>query len=278
MISTLEIKIQQLTNGAFRVGSGNEVMLIMGSCRAVPYLNYLNEWNKSHNKYTIYFIDPFNFNWNIKEERVDYMEQLERLEMNDVMLTILSSVDVFIHEYYKSFGMFNTDDNGEKNIYDFGMNPKTDVCIPNFNDFFILFNDVISFDNTLKEKAKLDYLISGNLSEETEKEIFSVSQRNLDKFFSNCKLSDMPEMESYFRDNMKSTRFHWTSNHISKHFSLVIFKFLNERFLKLDLSEQFLDEISKEDMYANNYTHLTQYDLKYYGYVWDEQIIDLKLN
>jgi hypothetical protein len=268
MINTLNIKQQQLANGAFKVGSGPEVILIMGSCRSVPYLNYLNEYNKA-NRFTIYFIDPFNWHWDLKENRVDYEAVLKRLETDQNLLRILSSVKIFIHEYYKNFGMFNTRRDGDKNIYDFGMKPEMDICIPNFNDLFVLVNDIVKFDQEIRLK------ISSGLF--PEQEIREISEAAIEKFYSVCRMSDVPEMEQYFRDNFNKVRLFWTHNHIAKDFSLTIFKFINDKFLKLDLSESFWKEISKEDMYANNYTHLTEYDIKFHNYQFNEQLMPVKL-
>jgi hypothetical protein len=269
MINTLNIKQQQLSKGAFKVGSGNEVVLIMGSCRSVPYLNYLNEWNKNTNRFTIYFIDPFNWHWNNKEERVDYEQVLKRLETDDSILNILSTVKIFIHEYYKNFGMFNTIIDGDINIYEFGMKPETDICIPNFNDLFILVNDIVKFDKEIRLK------ISSGLF--PEQQIKDISNEAVEKFYSVCRQSDIPEMEEYFRENFTKVRLFWTHNHIAKGFSLAIFKFMNDKFLKLELTQGYWDEISKDDMYANNYTHLTEYDIKFYNYQYNEQIIPVTL-
>jgi hypothetical protein len=267
MINTLNIKQQQLANGAFKVGTGQEVILIMGSCRSVPYLNYLNEYNKG--RFTIYFIDPFNWHWDLKENRVDYEVVLNRLETDQNLLRILSSVDIFIHEYYKNFGMFNTRLDGDKNIYDFGMKPKMDICIPNFNDLFILVNDIVKFDQEIRLK------ISSGLF--PEQEIREISEAAIEKFYSVCRKSDIPEMEEYFRENFTKVRLFWTHNHIAKDFSLTIFRFMNDKFLKLDLSESFWNEISKEDMYANNYTFLTEWDIKFHNYQLNEQLMPVKL-
>lgn len=277
MIGTVEIKIDQLTNGTFKIGSGKEIILIMGSCRSVPYLNYLNEWNKESNRFTIHYLDPHNWNWDLNNDIVDYHAEIEKQEQNKELLNILSSVDIFIHEYYKSYGMFNTIDDGEKNIYDFGLNPKIDICIPNFNDLFILFNDIVTFDSVINGKAKSDYKDSGKLSVHTIVDVLRVGQRNIEKFYSICDRSDIQEMKEYFKSNYQTTRLFWTSNHISKEFSLAIFRILNDKFLNLELSESFWNEISKEDIYANNYTYLTEYDKKYYCFEWNEELKSLSI-
>jgi hypothetical protein len=273
MINTYDIKKQQLEQGAFKVGSGSENILIMGSCRSVPYLNYLNEVNKVDNKHTIYFIDPFNWNWDKKDNRVDYDEVLKTLETNKYLLDLFASTKIFIHEYYKNFGMFNTIEDGDKNIYEFGIKPEVDVCIPNFNDVFIMFNDLYTFDRVINDRVRKEIMRHGKVTNQTILMSYETSKDNIEKFYAVCRMSDVPEMEEYFKENFTKVRLFWTYNHISKDFAMFIFKKINEKFLKLNISETTWNKIeSLEDMYANRYTFLTEYDLKFYDYKLNEEI------
>lgn len=275
MINTVNIKEAQLRNGFFTTGSGIEVILVMGSCRVVNYVNYLKDWNEANgNRFTIHSLDPFNNHWGENDERVDYDKALERWETDERMLSMLASVDIFLHEFYQNSGMFNVNKDAEKNIYQFGLNPVIDVCIPSWNDIFVLFADIITFDVPLRKMALQDYNVIGSLSEETQDVIFRVSNDNLQKFYNVCLLSDIPEMKDYFEENMRTTRFWWTYNHTSRAFTLAIFIFLNDKYLHLDLSKGFNPD--HEDMFANSYTKLTEYDIKFYNFEWGEEIIDLK--
>jgi len=275
MINTLQIKQQQLAKGFFTIGSGPEVILVMGSCRVINFVTYLSEWNEANgNRFTIHSIDPFSWNWDEKEERTDYAKVLLELEHHEGLLSMLKSVDILIHEYYANAGMFNCKVPSDKNIYQFGMNPQIDICLPNFNDCFILFSDLVSFDADLRKKAIADYNVIGKLSEQTKDEIFKKSQFGIEKFYYVCRGSDVPEMQDYFAENFKKQRLFWTYNHTSKWFTLAIFNFINGKFLHLDLSNGFNKD--HEDMFANNYTKLTEYDIEMYGYDWGEEIIPLK--
>lgn len=269
MINTLLIKQQQLRQGYFAIGSGPTKMLIMGSCRVAPIVDYFNAYNeKNGNPYTIYSLDAFNFNWNVNDDRVDYAAALLEQEKNTKLLDVIGSIDIFIHEYYSHGGMFNTFKHEGKSIYDFGMKSKIDICLPNYNDIFILYGDIVTFDVEMRKKAIQDYNVTGKLSEQTQKEIFEVSQRNLQKFYDVCSKSDIPEMKRYFELRMKFMRFFHTYNHVSKHFTLAIFRYINEKYLHLEMSDDFWMEISKEDMFANSFTPITEYDVKWYGYDW----------
>lgn len=278
MINTINIKQAQFE--VFRTGNpaSKEVVLIIGSCRSVPYLNYLDYYNKlNNNKYLIYFIDPFNYNWDKDEKRVDSEAVITALETDKNLLDIFSSVKIFIHEYYGNFGMFNTFKDAEKNIYKFGMNPEIDITVPNFHDVFIMFNDIAKFDAEIRTMAQTDISMNGKLSDCTLQKMFDISQANLNKFYGICLKSDFPKMKEWFQQNFLTTRLYWTYNHVSKYFTLKMFEWMNEKFLHLDLPSSYWNFISKEDMFDNNYTSPTQYDKKFYDYKWNEQLADFKL-
>lgn len=278
MINTINIKKAQFE--VFRTGNPNskEVILIIGSCRSVPYLNYLDHYNKTNNnKYLIYFIDPFNYNWDKDENRVDPERVIIGLETDKNLLDIFASTKIFIHEYYANFGMFNTFKNSEKNIYKFGMNPSIDITVPNFHDVFIMFNDIAKFDAEVRNMVTQDFKLNGTLSEGTLQKMYSISQNNLNKFLANCLKSDFPEMKDWFLNNFLITRLYWTYNHVSSHYTLKIFEWMNEKYLHLDLPSSYWNHISKGDMFDNNYTSPTKYDKIFYNYQWNQPLQDFKL-
>lgn len=278
MINTIHIKKAQLRDGYFKIGSGPENILIMGSCRVCPYVEWLNKWNDENgNRFTIYSLDPFNHNWDEKDERVDYDKALLNCESNVNLLKMLRSIDVFVHEYYQNAGMFNCNKSAEKNIYQFELEPTVDVCLPNWNDVFVLFGDIVTFDNAARTSAIQDMIVTGGLTTVTKGLILSIASNNLEKFYGICKKSDIPEMEEYFRDNLKRKRLFWTYNHTATPFNWFIFLRLCKRFLDIELTNLFIQQIYvMPDMFANNYTHLTEYDVEFYGFQWGEPIKPLR--
>jgi hypothetical protein len=269
MINTIQIKQQQFEKGTYSTGSGSEVILIIGSCRAVPYLTYLNDWNNQNgNRFTIHFLDPFNWNWDMQENRTDYTAELIKQESNQYLLDVLKSCSIFIHEYYGNAEMFNCDKSAEKNIYQFGLSPKQDITLPNYNDIFVLTREIISFDLELRKLATQDYNVNGKLSDYTLQKIDIVREKNLQRFYDICSKTDFPEFAEIFKNEYKQVRYFWTFNHISKAFNQKIFRLMNEKFLHLPNVR-----MSEVDLYANNYTYLCEYDE---GYKWNEQIKPLK--
>jgi hypothetical protein len=243
MISTIESKQQQLINGFFERGTGAEKILILGSCRTLPYLSYLIRWNESNgDRFTIRRIDPCD--WTVENVDIETCERDERIQR------VISSTNIFIHEHLESYSMFNTSKETPKNIYQLGMNPLIDIAIPNFHDRFALENDWVDCGMQTPD----NYIEHGEAAMEGFCEI--------------CKLSSFPEMGDYFRESWRSIRFFWRPNHISAAFSMYIFRRINSRFLHLKLTDEFIEAAKQEDLFKTPCTQPTQRDREAYRLQW----------
>jgi len=264
MINTVTIKQAQLRTGYFKTGTGPDVVFIMGSCRVVNYVNYF----AAMPQFTVYSIDPFNWNWNVNDDRVEYIGALKEQETNQDLLTMLATVKIFIHEWYENAGMFNI-----KEIYKYGLKPEIDICIPNFNDLFILFKDIITFDSEMRKLAAQDFNVLGRLSEQTEQAILEVGKKNIEKFKKVCELSDLPKLWDWFSEEWMVYRYFWSYNHVSNVFTLSVLDLINKRYFDGLLTVN----AAHPDMFANNFTSPTEYDVKHYGITWDEPVKKLEL-
>ena len=250
MITTIDIK--QKLRDVFEIGNGEKNILILGSCRCVPYLNYLSRWNRSWGPepWKIFAIEPNNYHWDQHGGDANIEEELAKLETNERVLSILESTDIFIHEHYESFGMFNTDTDAKKNIYQFGMKAKMDIAIPNFHDRFVLENDY------------------GACGLPTPDNYIERGESAIEGFCDVCQMSSFPEMSEYFRENWRSIRFFWRPNHISAAFSIYIFRRMNSRFLNLTLTDEFWNGAKQEDLFKEPHTQVTQRDIDGYRLQW----------
>jgi len=265
MVNTVTIKQEQLRRGFCKVGNGATKILLIGSCRSVPYVNYFAKIGD----FTIYTLDPFNWNWDIADNRVDVEAAINSQENNAELLEVIRSCDVFIHEYYRNFGMFNTFKESEKNIYQFGVNAKIDLCLPNYHDVFVLFNDIIRFTPDIKAAA------IGGLGSDTIERIMSLRDSNLERFYNVCAQTSFPEFADYFRAHHLDERMYWTYNHVSNAFTLPLFWAILQR-MGIAPTQQQMERIkATPDIFANNYTQLTEYDVQYSGYKWNEPITKL---
>lgn len=275
MIDTSRSKAAQLANGYFQTGTGPTTVLILGSCRTLHYVNYLQIWNEmSGNKLTILRIDPWDWHWNERDELVDLEAALTTCEHDSRILDALRRTDIFIHEHFRYFGMFCTDTKEQKNIYRFGLNPSADICFPNFHDRFVLFQDQVSFNEAISRTIRIS---GGSPDALTFDAMKFLGLQSLEKFYDVCRMSSFPEMAEHFRENWTHTRFFSNGNHINKNFALYLFRQMNDRFLHLPLDESFWQSANQVDLFSTPRTAVTKWDLDAYGLDWGEPIEELKL-
>lgn len=277
MINTTTVKPRG--GRVFTIGPDDAArrILMVGSCRSVPYLNYLNRFlTMNPGSMRVQFIDPNDWHWDEAGSAVDFEAALQAQESNPHVLRAIGEATVYLHEWYESYGMFNCSPDAEKNIFQFGMNPEINVCVPNFHDHFILFNEQIMFNSEnawhyamASRGAMTDSILSG---------MRGYGLRAVEKFLSVCLKSDIPELADHFRQNWTNRRFFWTGNHVSKHFTTYVFERINEKFLHLPLNEAFWGPAGEEDLFKFPNTAVTQFDVDAYGLTWpDTPIEPLKL-
>lgn len=260
MYNTVSIKEQWRTVFCCGNQDSKEVILILGSCRVVPYLNYLDQANTAcGDRFKIYCIDPINFQVDSGGNMLDTTGLLLALETDERFLDILRSVTIFIHEGLSSFGILNTvrESDGLRdinvNIYQFRMAPEHDINVPNFHDVFILFNDFAAIHPQWRKE----------LTDDDQREIVSQGDAHIDRFCGICEKSSFPEFGPWFRENYLKTRLFHSFNHVSAAFTLEIFRLINEKFLKLDLDGAFWNQIGQQDIYSNVSTPVTDLDRKW---------------
>jgi len=247
MISTYDTKMAQLRDGFYRTGTGSLQVFILGSCRTISFLNYLARWNRmGSDPMTITYINPFDWHWNLADEVVNFEKAIDSLETDERVLSVLRSSQVFIHEYFGNYGMFNTARDAGKNIYQFGMNAKVDISVPNFHDHFIFHNDFVALGD-----------VPDNWSE--------LGLAAVDKFCAICKLTDFPDMADYFLENWKKVRMFYTPNHTSKYFTTWLMRRMNDKFFQFQLTDDFWRLAGEEDMFASPCTEVTDLDRQTYG-------------
>lgn len=274
MIESNLVHVPTVTDGCYTFGSGPTVVLILGSCRIMPYANYFEYLNQG-NRYTVHVIDVVRFNFTADQQRADVPAGLARFEAHAGLLAKLKSVRWFIHEHTVNYGMFNTERSAAKNIYQFGISPEVDVAIPNFNNHFILFQDYVSMDKAINEEAKA---CGGKLSADLQARIRNRGLDDVDKFCRLATLTDLPEVGAVFADNWKKVRYFWNVNHITKAFTQLVFGTMNAKFLQIPLTPGIPKGImDMPDMYESPHTSLTPYDVECYGIDWGEPVVPLKV-
>lgn len=268
MINTQNIKSKRF-DGLFQCGNpeSKEVVFMMGSCRGVPHLNFLNA---AHNgRFKIYYVDPHDFHWDAGNQIVDLHEAIDRAAQDSRITDAFKSATIFIHEHYGNYGCFNTDRSAAGNIYDHGMTAPVDICLPNFHGKFILFQEIL--DNCGIE-------VRENFPK-TAPVVKSWGLSSIAAFKEMCAKTSFPEFADHFEENMRRVRMFFSNNHVSHNFTIPLFRLMNEKFLHLPLTQGFFDGLYRTpDMYASHgVVPLTNHDVAAHGWQWNEPIVELKL-
>ncbi len=249
MLDTVNTKAQHYTDGGYRVGSGDEVIILLGSCRIMPFANYLNRLN-TDNRFTIFVIYVVNFTVDANDNPTDCEAQIERLRDNQVFREMVYRCKWFIHEHVENYHLLNTSRESPMSIFRLGMAPVLNICIPNWNDHFILENDYLDCGVPLPD----NYIQRG--------------ESEIEKFCRVCELSSFPEFAEIFRFRWRGIRYFWRPNHASAAFTLDIWALLNGKFLKLGVPNEAWEAMQKEDLFKDPHTEPTQRDIDGYGLRW----------
>lgn len=277
MINIPQIKESQLRNGFLKIGSGPLNILLIGSCRSISYLNYFNDVN-GDNSFTIHFIDPFKWNWDQHGNRVNLKDALIRCESDNRILEVLKSCSWFIHEYYESYEMFNTAPNSPKNIHQYGIKPEIDITIPNYDNIYILFTDVLREHKDLWEESRIHLRDNGSLSIQLQGSIADKGLSDVEKICRRFELfSDFPEMAQKFRYEWRNVRYFWTTNHVSSQFTVAIFRMMMGKLPGLKVPESMWNKWLSEDMFSSPCTPVTKYDVDNYALKWNIPLSPLVL-
>jgi len=237
-------------NGLYTVNPSNqgEVVLIHGSCRMIPYVNYINE---STNKYKIIFLRAFG-------------NDLNKAETNTSLHNILKSVKVFIFEHSQNIGVLNTDPSQPKNIYQIGLNPNLSIQIPSLNNIFVLFNDYFNQSAVSYTTSLIGPYDPSNLSNSQILAIYQDGEQQIQKFIANCANTSIPEFADYFLQNYLSTRLFCSFNHTHRNYTHKVWELINDRFLHLPS----LPHLSSMCFYENSQTSLNPYDNIHRTFSW----------
>lgn len=276
MLNTVNTKPSHHTLGFFRVGSGPQKILILGSCRVLPYCNYL-DWLNADNRFTINLVNVVNFNFDAQDKPRDAAQATEELEQCAELRNMISGVDLFLHEHTESYGMFNTSRECAKNIYQFGMSPAFDVALPNFNNVHVLAQEQVNYDRDFHDLVKADVDKLGRIDDQWITMFRQRGMERIEKFLSFCRLSGLPEFALLFEREWTSRRYFWTGSHISNVFSMEVFRMINDKWLALSLPPSFWERAAAEDPYAEPHTPITYLDVMAFGLTWPQPVEELKL-
>lgn len=225
-------------------------VLIVGSCRALPYLNYLLAYNRAAKRNVFYtgYINPADLRTTTDHKPQDPLQAAERLLATPSVKKFLSGVEVLLCEHVENYGVLNTCERSVGVRAHLHAHTKT-FMIPNWNAMGVLRDDILA--------------LGGNPEHQRE-----VAKASLEKFYRHCALSTFPEMAIAFDAAWKDERWFWTHNHIARPFTEFIF---SQWLLKMGLDQLPSDALAwtrSFDLFATPCTQVCQQDVDVLGLRW----------
>ncbi len=178
-----------------------QTICLIGSCRIVPFLNYLRVYNAMHG-------DPFELLcFNPVEMWLGPGHHVAD-DVNNILHDYrFGRTDILVCEHIERCGVLNTVRSSEQNIFaSLGCQPSVEIRLPNWNDIHIF--DVETATHDKKWYAQLGH-------DERVAYLRQQTAIHKERFLSHCRGSSFPELESWVSERWLTVRMGCTSSHPS---------------------------------------------------------------
>jgi hypothetical protein len=233
--------------GEFSFGNPDapRTVVLIGSCRIVPFLNNLRVYNEQNgHPFELLCFDPVEMWGGPGHEVAD--------GVNKVLDGYrFGKVDFLVCEHVQYCGVLNTVRSSEQNIFkDLGCNPDTEIRLPNWNDMHTL-----DAETEIHDKG---YAALGH----AERVVFLRDATAVCKarFLSHCRQSSFPHLEEWTESNWLTTRLGWTSSHPSLPLVWTMFNSVMGRMGLTATTELANHPLCSTDVYASTGIKLTHVD------------------
>jgi hypothetical protein len=233
-----------------RVSENSKTVVIIGSCRVVPFLNYLRVYNAmstAGDAMNLICLNPVEMWKGVGSHVADGVNEM----LKDFRL---GRVDYLICEHVQYCGALNTVRSSPQNIYDnLGCEPAVEMRLPNWNQMHIFDLETEMWDTQRQGYSLLT-------KDERVLYLREHTEQHKAKFLSHCSSSTYPDLADWVRLHWLDIRIGWSSNHPTKALLSQIFSRITQT-MGLDVSCGFLEHpICNDDLYASTGFQLTDID------------------
>jgi len=243
--------------------NSNNNILLIGSCRITPFVNYLANDN---------YFDSFNI-MAIMVHNDEMITLSETLIENEVIKQEIYKTTILVHEFCKNFHYLNTSRNTEKNIYQIKDAFDIDISLPNYQC------PCIYARNIIPNRATFDF--RKYISKEISLEIFSKILKDLQtkekkRYCDIILKSDLPELHDFVLENIHNKRIAHTTNHPSNILFIKMYELILKKYFNREIPNtvfQINNEI--EFLSSTGYaTKLTFYDKECLDFTINEEYLN----
>ena len=250
--------------------NSNQNILLIGSCRMTPFLNYLIH----HDLFGV------NYNYLCILVHIPQMKQLsEEIIHNEHIKSQLFKSTILIAEYMRNYNYFNTQRDSEKCIFRVYDSFSREIILPNWPDTCLYVKDIVHYKNLQNEFKQF-------LNKEINIEQFGYilqthRQKELQRHFSVLNKSKAPwhHLINYTLSNLNDHRLGYTLNHPTNLYFIEMYRLLIEHFFAQSpyfLPQSVIELNRQHDFLRSDSTDtkLTYYDRLCFGCTINEHYLD----
>jgi hypothetical protein len=198
--------------------NSNENILLIGSCRITPFLNYLINDELFGNKYNYLCVLVY------MQEIVELSEEIIN---NKIIKSQICNSTILIAEYIKNYNYFNTDRYCKKCIFKICDSFQNEIILPNWSDICLYTKDLIKYKD-LKDEFNL--FINKKISLEDLTIILQKKQEEeIERHNKVLTKAKWLELINYTSDNYKKYKLSHTINHPTNLYFIEIYRLLIEK-------------------------------------------------
>jgi len=252
--------------------NSNENILLIGSCRITPFLNYLINHDLFGNKYNYLCVLLYNPQMIILSEEIIF---------NNEIKDQLFKCKFLFAEYCKNYNYFNTQRLTEKCVFRVYDSFEKEIILPNWQDICLYSKDLITkrgIHNYNGIVNEFKQLINGEMHNYDFFELLqNVQNIELERYYDILKKANFPELISFIQINLQNIRLANSQNHPSNFYFLEMYRLVIEKYFlggPFFLPQSIIDATREEFLKSNCDTKLTFYDYHCLGYRINENYMD----
>uniref|UniRef100_A0A6C0HZ42 Polysaccharide biosynthesis enzyme WcbI domain-containing protein n=1 Tax=viral metagenome TaxID=1070528 RepID=A0A6C0HZ42_9ZZZZ len=238
-------------------------ILLIGSCRITPFLNYIANDN---------YFDSYNI-LAVMVHNTQMKKISETLIENEAIKKDIYKTTIFIHEFCRNSDYFNIPKDKEKNIYQIKPIFDIDISLPNYQDPCIFTKDIIFYRNSIEFDK---YIKNEMIFDEFSKILQDLQHAEKTKYYNVILKSELPELLEFVKNNIDNNRMAHTINHPSNFLFIKMYELILQKWFHREIPESVFNFNKKyEYLSSDGYsTKLTYYDKECLNYNINEEYLN----
>jgi hypothetical protein len=242
-------------------------ILLIGSCRITPFLNYMINHDIFGNNYNYLGILVYNDQMKILSEDIINNEEIRHQICRSKYL---------VAEYMLNYNFFNTNRSSNQSIFNIYDSFEKEIILPNWNNICLYAKDLVQFKD-LKNELNRALRNEIHINDFAQK-LRETHEKELERYYSILRKANFPELIDYVKSIVINYRIANTLNHPTNLIFIQLYRLVIEKYFTGDsyhFPQSVLSANSEEFLQNKDHdTKLTFYDYHYLNIRINESYLD----